>query len=170
MEEKNIIIRQAGIADLHFVSEILIEAASWLEKRGMPLWNIRDLSEESLREDVASGSYVLAEADGMMVGTLKFTMADPIVWPDVHDGNSTFVHRVAVRRNYSGGTVSTALLNWAVDYTRALGRSYLRLDCEISRNKLRNIYEQYGFHYHSDKHIGPYHVARYQYNILKMTT
>jgi GNAT superfamily N-acetyltransferase len=166
----DIIIRQARIVDLHFVSEILIEAESWLEKRSIPLWNVHDLSEESLREDVASGFYFLAEANGKQAGTLKYTMTDPLCWPDAYNGESAFVHRVAVRREYAGGTVSTALLKWAVDRTRTLGRRYLRLDCEISRNKLREIYERFGFRYHSDKHVGPYHVARYEYNVLNMAT
>ena len=166
----NIHIRQAGIADVHIVSEILIEAESWLERRGIPLWNVNDLSVECLREDVASGFYILAEANGKSAGTFKYVMMDPLCWPDVNDDESAFIHRVAVRREYAGGTVSTAMLKWAIDSTRALGRRYLRLDCEISRNKLRKIYEQFGFQYHSDKHVGSYHVARYQYNILKMAT
>jgi GNAT superfamily N-acetyltransferase len=166
----DIIIRQAGIVDLHAISEILIEAASWLDKRGIPLWNVPDLSEKSIRDDVMSGFYILAEARGKPVGTLKYTMTDPLCWPDVHDGESAFVHRVAVRRDYAGGMVSTALLKWAVDRTRTLGRHYLRLDCEISRNKLRKIYERFGFQYHSDKHVGSYHVARYEYNVLNMAT
>jgi GNAT superfamily N-acetyltransferase len=164
----NIVIRQAGVAEVHTVSEILIEAASWLEKQGIPLWNVHELSEEHLHEDVASGFYILAEANGNPAGTLKYIMADPIIWPDVRDGESAFVHRVAVRREYAGGTVSTAMLKWAVNRTRALGRRFLRLDCEISRDKLRNIYEGFGFQYHSDKHVGPYHVARYEYIVLKM--
>jgi len=166
----NILIRQAGIADVHTVSEILIEAESWLEKRDIPLWNVNDLSVESLLEDVTSGFYILAEANGKSAGTFKFVMMDPLCWPDVNDDESAFVHRVAVRREYAGGIVSTAMLKWAIDRARALGRCYLRLDCEISRTKLRKIYEQFGFQYHSDKHVGSYHVARYQYNILKMAT
>ena len=161
----NIVIRHAEINDVHAVSEILIEAASWLEKNGIPLWNVYDLSEERLHEDVASGLYFLAEVDGKAIGTFKYTMVDPLCWPDANDGESAFVHRVAVRRDYAGGMVSTAMLNWAVDQTKELGRRSLRLDCEISRNKLRIIYERFGFQYHSDKHVGQYHVARYEYVI-----
>jgi hypothetical protein len=170
MEKMNIVIRQAEVADVCTVSEILIEAASWLEKRGIPLWSVDDLSEERLHEDVASGFYILAEANGQPAGTLKYTMSDPQIWSDVNEDESAFVHRVAVRRDYACGMISTVMLKWAVDRTRVLGRRFLRLDCEISRNKLRNIYERFGFQYHSDKRVGPYHVARYQYNILKMAT
>jgi GNAT superfamily N-acetyltransferase len=87
----------------------------------------------------------------------------------VREGESAFVHRMAVRREYAGGAVSTALLTWAVDRTRALGRRYLRLDCDASRPKLRLVYERFGFQYHSDRHVGPYHVARYEYAVPKAT-
>jgi hypothetical protein len=52
-----------------------------------------------------------------------------------------------------------------VERTRALPRRYLRLDCEASRPRLRAFYESFGFRYHSDKHVGPYHVSRYEFDV-----
>jgi GNAT superfamily N-acetyltransferase len=166
----NIVIRQAEIADMQSVSAILTEAALWLGKCGIPLWNVRDLSVECLNEDVAAGCYFLAEVEGQSAGTLRYALEDTVSWPDARDGESAFIHRVAVRRDYAGGTVSTALLKWAVDRTKALSRQYLRLDCEISRIKLRRFYERFGFQYHSDLHVGQYHVARYEYAIPEKKT
>jgi GNAT superfamily N-acetyltransferase len=161
----NIIIRQAEIADVQSVSAILTEAELWLEEQSIPLWSVQDLTVECLNEDVAAGCYFLAEEKGQPAGTFRYTMEDPVSWPDARDGESAFIHRVAVRRHYADGTVSTAMLHWAVDRTKTLGRQYLRLDCEASRTKLRQFYERFGFQYHSDKYIGPYHVARYEYAI-----
>ncbi len=115
---------------------------------------------EQLRGDVASGLFALGEANGTAAGTLKYQLHDSLFWPDVPDGESAFVHRVAVRRDYAGGVVSGALLKWAVDRTRAMGLPYLRLDCDASRSKLRSVYERFGFRYHSDNRVGPYHVSR----------
>jgi hypothetical protein len=61
--------------------------------------------------------------------------------------------------------VSSTLLRWAVDRTRTLERRYLRLDTEASRMRLRAIYEQFGFRHHSDRQVGPYYVARYEYPV-----
>jgi GNAT superfamily N-acetyltransferase len=156
--------------DVHAVSTILTEAASWLEERGIPLWRMDDVSVEQLRGAVASGLFVLGEANGTAAGILKYQLHDSLFWPDVPDGESAFVHRVAVRRDYAGGTVSGALLKWAVDRTRTLGRRYLRLDCDASRPKLRLVYERFGFQYHSDRRVGPYHVARYEYDVSENAT
>jgi len=163
----HIVVRQTVAMDVHAVSAILTEAASWLEDRGIPLWKIDDVSVEQLRGDVTSGLFALGEANGTAAGTLKYQLHDSVFWPDVPDGESAFVHRVAVRCDYAGGVVSGALLKWAVDRTRAMGLPYLRLDCDASRSKLRAVYERFGFRYHSDKRVGPYHVSRYEYAVAE---
>ena len=59
------------------------------------------------------------------------------------------------------------LNDWAVEQARLLGREYLRLDCEASRARLRAVYERFGFVHHSDRKVGPYCVARYEYRVTK---
>jgi GNAT superfamily N-acetyltransferase len=87
----------------------------------------------------------------------------------VPQDDSAFVHRLAVRRRFAGGEVSSALLLWAIARTHALGRRYLRLDCEASRERLRAVYERIGFRFHSDKQVGPYFVARYEYDVTQIS-
>ena len=164
------IVRQAEHADVETVSGILTEAATWLEELGTPLWTLDELLPERILDDVCKGLYFLAELDGHAVGTLRYQLEDELTWPDVPTDESAFVHRFAVRRQYAGGKVSTVLLEWAVGKTAALGRQYLRLDCEAARPKLRRVYERFGFRYHSDRQVGPYHVARYEYPITEKAT
>ncbi len=88
-------------------------------------------------------------------------------WPDVPSGESAFIHRLAVRRAFAGGAVSTALLNWAIERARKLDKKFLRLDCEASRSRLRAVYERFGFRHHSDRKVGPYRVARYEFSLAQ---
>jgi GNAT superfamily N-acetyltransferase len=101
----------------------------------------------------------------MAAGVVKFQLEDSLFWPDVSPKQSAFVHRLAVKRHFAGGNISSALLRWAVEKTRSLGREYLRLDCEASRDRLRAIYERFGFRHHSDRQVGPYFVSRYEYKV-----
>lgn len=156
-------IRQASTSDTRKVSAVLLEAAEWLKVSGMPMWRGAELSEEKISNDVNDGLFFLAEVSGELAGTIKFQLEDPMFWPDCALGESCYAHRLAVRRSFSGGTVSNALLHWAVERTKDLNRSYLRLDCEASRTKLRVVYEKFGFKHHSDRTVGPYFVSRYQY-------
>jgi GNAT superfamily N-acetyltransferase len=155
-------MRQAMPEDAELVHFILHEAAAWLRDRGTPLWAEDEIAPEVIAREVDAGLYFLAERDGQVAGTLRFQLTDPEFWPDVDEAESAFVHRLAVRRAFAGSGVSTAMLRWAADRARSLGRVYLRLDCEVDRPRLRRMYEDFGFRYHSDRHVDRFSVARYE--------
>jgi GNAT superfamily N-acetyltransferase len=162
-------IRQATPQDIDAVAEILGEAARWLEEQGMPMWHQDELQPNRIVADVDSGQFFLAECDGVPAGAIRFQLEDRLFWPDVPQDDSAFIHRLAVRRRFAGGEVSSALLLWAIARTNALGRRYLRLDCEASRARLRAVYERIGFRFHSNKQVGPYFVARYEYDVTEIS-
>jgi GNAT superfamily N-acetyltransferase len=162
-------IRQALLEDIDTISDILREAVRWLEETGMPMWRDKELLPESIAADVHSGLFFLAESDGETAGTIRFQLEDELFWPDVAQHDSAFVHRLAVRRRFAGGDVSSALLFWSIARARALGRRYLRLDCEASRPRLRAIYERIGFRFHSNRQVGPYFVARYEFDVTEVS-
>jgi hypothetical protein len=108
-----------------------------LEQSGMPLWRQDELQLNNISSDVRVGLFFLAECDGEAAGTVRFQLEDKLFWPDVLQHDSTFIHRLAVRRRFAGGEMSSALILWAIARTDALGRRYLRLDCEASRPSLR---------------------------------
>jgi GNAT superfamily N-acetyltransferase len=158
-------IRQAMPEDIESVSDILKEAARWLEQEGMPLWRESELEAESINADVRAGLFFLAESGGEPVGTVRFQLEDSVVWPEARHPDAAYIHRLAVRRRYAGTGLSVALLNWAIARTSKLGRKYLRLDCDAARPRLRAVYESFGFRYHSDGQFGSYLVSRYEYDV-----
>jgi GNAT superfamily N-acetyltransferase len=159
-------VRQAKPDDAPTVSSILTEAARWLEDSGMAMWRDGELTASSVAADVAAGLFHLAEANLEAAGTIKFQLEDKLFWPDIRQEESAFVHRLAVRRKFAGGAVSATLLQWAVERARSMERRHLRLDCEASRPRLRAFYEGFGFRHHSDRHVGPYFVSRYDYALV----
>lgn len=158
-------VRRAESGDVEVVAAILTEAAQWLESRDMGMWRANELTPERIAQDVTDGSFYLAQA-GQPV-TIKFQLSDAEFWPDLPEPDAAFVHRLAVRRTFAGEGVSTALLTWAAKRAAALGRRFLRLDCEASRPRLRAVYERFGFRHHSNRQIGPYFVARYELDIRR---
>jgi len=94
---------------------------------------------------------------------IRFQMEDLLFWPDIEQGDSAFVHRLVVARAFKGQGVSTALLDWSVEHARAMGKHFLRLDCDAERMKLRELYERFGFRLHSYRQVTSYYVARYEY-------
>jgi GNAT superfamily N-acetyltransferase len=160
-----IVVREATPDDVGTVRDILREAAGWLRQSGRELWREEELGSEAVASDIGAGIVFLAEHAGEAVGTLQLQLTDDLTWPDIEPGDSTFVHRLAVRRQYGGGELSAAMMEWAVSRTVSLGRRSVRLDCDHSRVKLRAVYERFGFSLHSDRQVGPFHVARYEYHV-----
>lgn len=157
-----ITVRRALASDIQLVSDILQDAAEWLRDRGIPLWTDEELAVERLAPDIAAGQFYLGEWDGKPAATLRFQLTDAEVWPDLDSGDSAFIHRFAVRRPFAGKGVSLAMLSWSAEKARECGRSYLRLDCEAHRPRLREFYERAGFTYHSDIMVGTFELARYE--------
>jgi hypothetical protein len=132
-------IRQAKPPDADKVADILREAARWLEQGSLSMWRDDELLPSRIAADVAAGLFFVAEYDGEAAGTVKFQLEDALFWPDVPQAQSAFVHRLAVRRRFAGGNISSAL---------------------------RGVYERFGFHHHSDRQVGPYFVSRYEYDVM----
>lgn len=155
-------IRQAVPADAAAVEAMLLEAARWVDALGAVMWEEGELTPDRIAAEIAAGQFFLAELDGAPAGAIRFQLRDPLFWPDVPQEDSAFVHRLVVRRAFKQRGVSTALLDWSADQARALGRRFLRLDCDANRPKLRRLYEAFGFRLHSYRQVGAYYVARYE--------
>jgi GNAT superfamily N-acetyltransferase len=158
-------VRQATLDDLSTVSEILSEAAAWLDRQNMTLWQQEHISLSVIQQDIELGLFYIAFCEGVAAGVVILQTEDLVFWPDIIQSDSAFLHRLAVRRSFAGGSISTQIFQWAIEYSRKLGKHFLRLDCVADRPRLRSIYENFGFKHHSDRQVGAYFVARYEYKI-----
>jgi GNAT superfamily N-acetyltransferase len=160
-----ITVRQARAADAATIQNMLEEAAGWVDAMGVIMWDEGELAPDRVDGEVAAGQFFIADVDGEAAGAVLFQLEDQLFWPDLTRDDSAFIHRLVVRRRYRGRGVSTALMQWAASRARELGKRYLRLDCDANRPKLRTLYERFGFQFHSFRQVGPYYVARYEYQL-----
>ena len=158
-------VRQAKAADAATIQGMLEEAAAWVDALGVVMWDEGELDPGRLDSEVAAGQFFIADVDGVAAGAVRFQLEDQLFWPDLARDDSAFLHRLVVRRCFKGQGVSTALMQWATSHARALGKRWLRLDCDANRPKLRSLYEGFGFRFHSFRQVGPYYVARYEYRL-----
>jgi GNAT superfamily N-acetyltransferase len=156
-------VRAATPEEAPIVASILAEVDAWVAALGTPMWELGEVDAVRVAAEVASGLFAIAWSEAEAAGTVKFQLEDPEFWPDRPGDNAAYIHRLGVRRKFAGGLISTALMTWAVERARGLGKDVLRLDCDADRTSLRAIYERFGFRYHSDRQVGPYYVARYEY-------
>ena len=160
-------VRHATRSDAAVVDDILNEASRWADAHsGVVMWDEGELAPAHIASEVQRGMFFLAEVEGEAAGVIRFQLEDLLFWPDLAEpAESAFIHRLAVRRRFAGRGVSTALLEWAVTHARSLNKRYLRLDCDDDRVRLKALYETFGFRLHSHRQVGPYYVARYEYEL-----
>lgn len=158
-------VRRATASDLSAVSAVLVEAAFWLEEKGIPLWDLGSLSESQIKPQVLNGEFWLFFRESELACVVKFQLEDLIYWPGSIAGEAAYVHKLVVRRAYANEGLSTRVLEWATKKTGELNRSYLRLDCDASRGRLRRIYENFGFTRVDDIDLDGRIMARFQLEI-----
>ena len=144
-------IRQAQPHEAGLVAHVLGAAAAKIRDRGEIIWDPPEVSETAVEADVRAGMYYIASDGEGPVGVYRFQLADPHFWPEIPEGTSAYVHKLAVYPHKQGGSVARALLAHARELARQLGRQYLRLDTVTGKPGLRAVYEGFGFRHHSEK-------------------
>lgn len=148
-------------ADLPLVMEILAEAAAWLKEKGIDQWPSppnehwqRRMAKAIQREEVYTFGVVKNR-----FGIARFTWTDPY-WPD--DNLAGYVHSMAVRNEMHGQNVGGLILFWAMMKAKREGKQFLRLDCLASNGRLRQYYEDQGFHFRGLVTDRDYQAALYE--------
>lgn len=99
------------------------------------------------------------------VGVFRLQSRDPAFWPEISDGTSAYLHKLAVLPERQGRGFAHELLRHAVTLTRENHLRFLRLDCVAGRPKLRAVYESFGFRHHSLKQVGGGMFDRFEFDV-----
>ncbi|MEU9887369.1 GNAT family N-acetyltransferase [Sphaerisporangium sp. NPDC051011] len=152
-------LRTATLDDLPGVLALLAETAGWLNGRGIRQWPAGGFPAARIEPLIAAGTlYVLEGADaaagedgedgedGPAATMALDDHADPEFWRrSDHPETALYVHKLAVRRAFSGRGFGETLLDWAALRVAAGGRRWLRLDCSKDNPALQGYYSKIGF-------------------------
>jgi GNAT superfamily N-acetyltransferase len=152
-------VRYANQTDLEPAAAVLQSAARRLERAGKLLWDASMFSAEHLGSWM--GELCVALEGAQIVGVMRLQTEDAPVWPDEPEGESLYVHKLAVADGWQGHGISGALLGFAQDQARARGCTWVRLDC-VDRPTLRAVYERFGFRHRDMRQVGTRTACRYE--------
>lgn len=131
--------------DAAVVEEILRDAVERLHAMGRPMWTREQATWAWLSGYYPLDSFYIAQVSGEAAGCMSLLERDPLFWPDVPAGEALFLHKLAVKRAFSGTGVSGALISFAQSECLRRGARSVRLDCDSQRPALRALYERNGF-------------------------
>ena len=158
-------ITVAPAFDLGTASEILMDVVKWLNQKGEPLWTEEQVSVEGLKSSHRIEESFIAQLKNKPIGCMFLLESDPYFWPEIEDDSSLFLHKLAVLRELKGKGIGNQMLEWASQYAKRQGKSWLRLDCDGGRPKLREIYESFGFSLVDRKPLDEFDSARYEIRV-----
>jgi GNAT superfamily N-acetyltransferase len=158
-------VRLAHPSEAPVIAAVLSAAAADLVKRGEALWDITDVSESAVAPHVERGLYYIGFSRESAVGVFRLQSRDPAFWPEIPEGTSAYLHKLAVLPDEQGRGFAHELLVNAVTLTREKGFRFLRLDCVAGRPKLRAVYERFGFRHHSQVKIGTGIFDRFEFDV-----
>ena len=148
--------------DIDNAIAIIKEVAQWCEDTGKKMWHPDDLSRERLLQGITAENFCVGKVGNDNAAAMILQWYDPLFWPELHEGESGFVHKLCVRRKYSGQGLSQRMIARAIEECKARGIHYLRLDTGWHRPRLCELYESLGFVKVGKKTIGSRDYALYE--------
>lgn len=139
-------IKQANENDIPIIEEILLDAVNWLLKNEMQnTWNESNVKWSYLSKSFKINNFYIAYQNELPAACMALTDYDPTFWPNIQEGQSLYLHKVAVKRAFAGKGFTKELIDFAKSLARSHCINAIRLNCNQHRNKLRTVYENEGF-------------------------
>ncbi|MEE1673163.1 hypothetical protein SNR37_002577 [Agarivorans aestuarii] len=142
----NLVVRSISSIELYQFCELLMEAASWFESRGEPLWKFHQITPHSLlanhRLDEMYMGYIAGKPVAAMILNNRSGAIE--VEPEVKR-ESLFMHKLTVNRDFAGKGLAKLMVDWARCYALNQGFTLLSLICNCRDERLRWTLSQFGF-------------------------
>jgi GNAT superfamily N-acetyltransferase len=147
------IIRQATIHDTAALEALFAEARATIAALGIDQWQNGYPALSVIGEDITLGRSFVVEVEGRVVGTFVLILdGEPTydrifdgAWPTGNSDRYVAIHRVAISVICRGQGLSTAILEYAAQAARDLGRASLRIDTHRGNIVMRRMLEKHGF-------------------------
>lgn len=159
-------IKQADERDISIIEDILLDSVSWMSERGLQnQWNESNVRWSNLSRNYKITDFYIAYQNETPAACMALTNYDPINWTGMPEGESFYLHKLAVKRLFAGKGYSKELIDYAKDVALKFCVSTIRLNCNKHRIKLRAIYEKEGFKCVEEKKYENYETALYVYTV-----
>lgn len=126
------------------------------------MWTVAELKPAVLLRDYDLEETRLGTISGEPTAAMVVQQSDEFFWPDVPEGESLFVHKLATVRRLKGQGTAVAMLDRVKARALEQEKRHLRLDCAADRPKLCRFYEEYGFRRVGHRQMGPHDTAFYE--------
>lgn len=152
-------IRTTTPKDIDAVMAIIEEARGTIAALGIDQWQNGSPNRAMITEDMALGQgRVVTDDDGAIIGTFALIYTGEPTYGAIYgggwgaadkasDGSVAYIaiHRVAISVARRGKGVSSAIISYAEEFARILGKTSLRIDTHEGNVVMRRMLTKHGF-------------------------
>lgn len=124
---------------------LMKEVASWGLSVGLNLWKDEYLTREKLMENVREENFCVGEILETNACCMILQWSDTFFWPKSKENEAGYIHKLCVRRDFSGMGLPQKMVEFAVEECKKRDVHCLRLDTGWTNKKLCNLYKSLGF-------------------------
>ena len=161
-------IKQATKNDISIIEDIFFDVIRWMDEKDISnKWNSENIKWKNLKKDYKISDFFILYYNKYPAGCIAITDEDRTYFSNCKKGENIFLHKMAVKRNYAGNDLSRYLIDYAKKYAVENNKKSIKLDCNMKREKLRELYEKNGFVLVGEYDCGNnYIMALYSYDLL----
>ncbi len=112
--------------DLDQIFELFEHSIHYQEKKGYPVW--RNYDKSAIIKDLADRNQYKVVIDSMTAIVFSVCYTDKVIWRDLDQGNSIYLHRIVVNREFKGQKLFGTILDWAIKQSKQKGFDRIRMD------------------------------------------
>lgn len=131
---------------------MLKNIALWMQENEINQWQylLNGGDDEEILDAIKHKETFIVLKDEELIATFSLSEKqydwDKHIFGEDSEGDSLYLHRLAVLPVYMGKGLGKELLNWIVG-NFSTDKAYLKLDCVADNRKLNQFYLANGFHY-----------------------
>lgn len=141
-------VTTTGVNDLEQIFELFEHSINYQEKKGYPVW--RNYDKDTIIKDIADKNHYKVVVDSKVAIVFSVRYTDKIIWRDLDEGNSIYLHRIVVNPEFKGQRLFGAILDWAIEHSKQKGLKSIRMDTWAANPTIVNYYKTFGFTFVED--------------------
>jgi hypothetical protein len=122
MMKRNPSIRKAEDTEIDELIRILIEKGKELQNRGIPVWDVNQLTKDALKAKYGELEYFIGVIGSEIFGGFILLESDRTFWPNTGNDKAYYFHKFVIRTAFGGCGLSKTVLDWVKEYGKTKRR------------------------------------------------
>jgi len=136
-------VKNTEPSDLDLIFRLFERSIEYQEEKGYPAW--RNYDRQAIIRDIHDKNQYKIVAGDKMAIVYSVAYSDKIIWRQMDQGESIYLHRIVVNPEFKGQKLFGKILDWSINHCQLKGLKSIRMDTWADNPNIINYYTTFGF-------------------------